>query len=212
MKTGYTDLTIILDRSGSMSHIRKDTIGGINAFIEEQKKASGEATMTLIQFDHAYEENYLRKPITEVVPLTDATYCPRGNTALLDAIGRTINILGTAYAAMDESSRPEKVVLVIQTDGEENASQEFSSSKIKEMIELQRDAYHWEFIFLGANQDAFAIAASMGIPKANAMTFAYDGAGSKDAYLSASAMVAHSRSTGDSLRGFTSADYSNQVR
>jgi uncharacterized protein YegL len=212
MKQGYTDITMVLDRSGSMGHIRTDTIGGINSFIEAQQKGPGEATLTLVQFDDQYQVDYLRTPIKEVQPLTEETYIPRGNTALLDAIGKTIVTLGEQYKKMPESRRPERVIMVIQTDGEENASREYNKTTIKEMITLQQSTYKWDFIFLGANQDAFANARAMGIPAANAMSAAYDAMGTQSAYRSASNIILQSRVGGQSVGGFSQSDYDAQKR
>lgn len=212
MKTGYTDITVILDRSGSMVFVKKDTIGGFNQFLEDQKKAPGEATITLVQFDHEHEVVYLRQPIADAPALSDETYRPRGNTALLDAIGRTVNTLGETYASMDESNRPENVVLVIQTDGQENASKEFSPAAIKEMIERQTKEYAWEVVYLGANQDAFAVGASIGILRSHSMTYAGDSKGTADALLAVSANLCAYRSGNMASMAYQDADHAKQAR
>ena len=180
MKTGYTHISIVLDRSGSMESVKADTIGGFNAFLQEQKTAPGEATLTLAQFDNEYDllENFA--PIEIVKPLTDTTYVPRGSTALLDAIGRTIVDIGARLASLPEDARPSHVLFVILTDGEENASHEFTRPKIFEMISHQRDAYAWEFVFIGANQDAISAGASMGISAGNSIAYAPSPAGQAD--------------------------------
>lgn len=169
MKENLTYVVVLLDRSGSMGVVRDSTIEGINTFIEGQKKAPGEARMTLIQFDNDYEVNYLDKPINEVLPLNHETYCPRGMTALIDAMGRTIDELGARLSNTPEGMRPSKVVVVVQTDGAENASRIYSRAQVSDMIKHQREKYSWEFIFLGANQDAIATASSYSI--ANAITY-----------------------------------------
>jgi hypothetical protein len=173
MRSDLTDITVILDRSGSMEACRSDAEGGLNHFIEEQKKAPGEALFTLIQFDNQYEFVHKGIPI-QTVP--HFTLHPRGCTALLDAIGRAINETGTRLAAMPEDQRPGLVVLAILTDGMENASREFTQVKIKEMIEHQQHVYKWQFTYLGANQDAFQVAANYGIPLAGAANFSADAA------------------------------------
>lgn len=184
MKENYTDISIVLDRSGSMESIKDDTIGGFNSFLSEQKKVPGAATITLAQFDDVYETVYQAIDLQAAPLLNDQTFVPRGTTALLDAIGRTINETGKRLAAMAESNRPAKVIFVILTDGHENASREFSMPQINEMIRRQRDTYSWEFVFLGANQDAIASAGQMGIQAANAMTYAANKVGTEAAFYS----------------------------
>lgn len=160
MNNALTDITLVVDRSGSMAAIREDAEGGINTFVAEQCKQSGEAMLTLVQFDTKYEFLYRGAPIREVAKYE---LLPRGSTALLDAIGRAIVETGARLARMPESERPGLVVFVITTDGQENASREFTKPQIKQMIEHQQQKYGWQFTFLGANQDAFAEAHAMGI-------------------------------------------------
>ncbi len=172
MKEGYTDITFILDRSGSMGSIADDTIGGFNTFIKGQKETEGKATFNLIQFDNQYEVVHENVDMKEVPDLDFTTFVPRGSTALYDAIGRTVISTGSRLKEMIEEDRPEKIIFVILTDGYENASREFKQSKIFEMIKHQEDKYNWEFIFLGANQDAFEIGATLGIKRGSTMTYA----------------------------------------
>lgn len=160
MKHDLTDITLVVDRSGSMESIRADAQGGVNTLIEEQAKQEGEAFLTLVEFDQHYEFVHQGTPIQEVKPYE---LVPRGMTALLDAVGRAINETGQRLAAMPESQRPGLVVFIIVTDGQENSSREFSLAQIKEMIQKQQSEYNWQFTFLGANQDAFAEAGGMGI-------------------------------------------------
>ena len=181
-----TDITIILDRSGSMQTVAEDTIGGFNRFLEDQKSAPGEAVLTLIQFDDKYEAVYRAKPIAKARPLDHTTFVPRGSTALLDAIGRTIDEAGFRLSATPEKERPEKVIMVILTDGYENASRHFTMQKINEMISHQRDVYNWEFVFLGANQDAIATASQFGIAGDAALTYASTSTGTAAAFASMS--------------------------
>lgn len=173
----YTDVTLVLDRSGSMNSVREATIESFNGFLESQKHGAGVATISLIQFDDQYEPVYAVRPIAEAPPLSRKTYQPRGSTALLDAIGRTIEETGQRYAAMPEAERPGAVVFVTLTDGFENASTQFTMARINERIAHQRDVYGWQFVFLAANQDAIATAAGMGIAAAQAVTFAASPAG-----------------------------------
>jgi len=169
-KKGKIDTTLILDRSGSMDAAKDDTIGGFNRFLSEAKKFP-DTTFTLVLFDDQYEVPFDTKPISEQPELTAETFVPRGRTALYDAIGRTINSIGARLASLPEDERPEKVVVVILTDGLENMSKEFTAEKIKEMITHQQDSYKWEFSFLGANQDAILSARTMGIKTSSALTY-----------------------------------------
>jgi len=179
MKTDFTDITVVLDRSGSMASVVNDTKGGFDHFVDDQKKAPGQANLTLVQFDTIYDFVHQGKPIAEVPPLV---FEPRGGTALLDAIGRAINETGARLKAMPESDRPAKVVFVIITDGEENASKEFTKDRINDMIKHQRDAYKWEFVFLGANQDAIQAGTQLGIAPLNSMTYAHNSKGVQAAF------------------------------
>lgn len=176
-----------------MQSVKEDTIGGFNQFLADQKQAPGEAAITLVQFDDVYEAVYRGIPIKDARPLDGSTFVPRGSTALLDAIGRTINDAGKRLEAMPEDQRPENVIFVIVTDGEENASREFNAAQVNDLISHQRDVYRWEFVFLGANQDAITTAANLGISTANALTYAANAAGVQRAYNSLSANVVSHR-------------------
>ena len=171
MRADLTDITLVVDRSGSMSRIREDAEGGVNTFVSQQTKEPGEALFTLVQFDTEYEFLHKGIPIKEV-PKYELV--PRGMTALLDAVGRAINETGERLAKMAEEDRPGLVIFVVMTDGLENSSQEFTKAQIKEMIERQQNEYNWHFTFLGANQDAFAEAGSMGIPMGGAANYDAD--------------------------------------
>ena len=160
MRTDLTDITMVVDRSGSMESIKSDAEGGINSFIHQQKQEPGEALLTLVQFDTEYEFVHSGVPVKQIPAFT---LVPRGSTALLDAVGRAINETGARLAAMAESQRPALVVFVIVTDGAENSSREFTRDQIRTMVEHQQSAYKWQFTFLAANQDAFAAGGSMGI-------------------------------------------------
>lgn len=194
-RKNHAEIVFILDRSGSMQSIQTDAIGGFNAFIESQKKVAGTADITLVLFDHEYQKVYDAKDINSVELLTDKTYIPRGNTALLDAIGRSINEAGAKLNALKEDERAEKVMVCILTDGAENASKEFTNQKIKEMIEHQRSKYNWEFAYLGANQDAFATASMYGITRGMTSNFIPDAGGTKMAYACLDTMATKYRSS-----------------
>ncbi len=176
-----TDITVVLDRSGSMASVRDDTIGGFNSFLEEQKSVPGLARVSLVQFDDKYEIVYECRDVQDAPLLSAQTFVPRGSTALLDAIGRTMTATGVRLAALPEEGRPEKVLLVVMTDGEENASHEFSGSQIFDMITHQREKYAWEVVFIGANQDAVVTGASYGLPAASALDYAATPAGTRHA-------------------------------
>jgi hypothetical protein len=162
MRTDLTDITMVIDRSGSMQSIRSDAEGGINAFIQQQKNESGEALLTLVQFNTQYDFVHSGASIQQVPAFT---LKPAGSTALLDAVGRAINETGSRLSAMSESERPGLVVFVIVTDGHENSSREFTREQIREMVQHQQSVYSWQFTFLAANQDAFAEGASLGIAR-----------------------------------------------
>lgn len=194
-----TDITMILDRSGSMTATRKETVGGVNRFLEEQKKVPGEAVFSLVQFDDFYENWTTGKKLAEVEPMTEESYQPRGWTALIAAIARTIEETGERLRALPEAERPNKVVFVIITDGQENWSEKVSWSKgvtraaLREMVERQREVYKWEFVFLGANQDAFEEARFIGVPVANVANYNADPVGTARAYAAVSVGMSNLR-------------------
>ena len=171
MKTNLTELVFILDRSGSMDGLESDTIGGFNSMLAKQQKEDGECRITTVLFDHEYEILHDRIDIKAVNAITEKEYFVRGNTALLDAIGRTINKIGNTQKHTAEQYRAEKVLFVITTDGMENASREYTYDKIKSQIERQKSTYGWEFIFLGANIEAVEVADRFGIARNRAQNF-----------------------------------------
>lgn len=177
MKKGLIELVFILDRSGSMGGLESDTIGGYNAMLEKQKKEQGEAIITTVLFDDSYELLHDRINIRGIAPITDKEYYVRGSTALLDAIGKTINIIGNVQKYTADDERAKHVMFVITTDGMENSSREFSYEKVHQMIEHQKNKYGWEFIFLGANIDAIATAERFGIKKDRAANYNADSEG-----------------------------------
>jgi hypothetical protein len=191
-----TDVTVILDRSGSMEAIASDVIGGFNQFLSAQQRQPGDCRLTLVQFDDQYEVVYLARPIAGAARLTAKSFEPRGSTALLDAIGRTIDTTGTRLAALPEANRPDRVLLAIITDGEENASVHYTRERIFKMISSQQAVYGWAFLFLAANQDAIAEAATVGIGAQQSMNFAATGAGMRAASSAMSDAVSAFRSTG----------------
>lgn len=196
MKQNLTYIRGVIDKSGSMSNIHKESIQGLNAFIEEQKKQPGEANFGLMIFDTTYKNIIENKNLKDVELLTETSYMPSGMTALLDAIGKTIDELGIELSKLDESERPEKVLIIILTDGDENSSKEYSKTQIFDKIKHQKEVYNWEFIFLAANQDAIATAANFGIGANAALNFASNAVGTKSVYDSMSAATSLYRSGG----------------
>lgn len=179
MKKGLTELVMILDRSGSMSGLEADTIGGFNSMIEKQKREEGEAYVSVVLFDDVSEVICDRVDIRKVEPMTDRQYYVRGCTALLDAIGGAIHHIGNIHKYAREEDVPEKTLFIITTDGMENASTVYNYEKIRRMIERQKEKYHWEFLFLGANIDAISVAGRFGINANRAVRYEHDSAGTQ---------------------------------
>ena len=193
MKKTYHELICIIDRSGSMESIRDDAIGGFNAFISKQKKQPEPTLVTLELFDDRFERVYEAMQIEEIVPLDQNTFVPRGSTALLDAIGRS---LANAYVRINNlarNERPEGVVVAILTDGEENSSREFGFHTVSEMIARRREEDGWEFVYLGANQDAIATASMLSLSADDAVSFAPTPQGTQAAYEAMNDCVAERR-------------------
>lgn len=182
MTPKHTEILFILDRSGSMQSMATAAIAGFNSFLREQAAEPDPARLTLVLFDDQYETPYLSLPLCEILPLDATRYIPRGSTALLDAIGRGIDELGQSLAALPAEQRPASVIVAILTDGEENASTHFKIQDIQKRIRHQTDKYQWNFLFLGANQDAIASAVQLGIHHGNAATYVADASG-QDASL-----------------------------
>jgi len=215
MKKDYTHITMILDRTGSMDKVRDDTIGGFNAFLEDQQKLGTEegpvlleeerdiannCTMTLVQFDSTdpYEVLHDFAPIGDIPKLTRDTFVPRASTPLLDTIGRGINDLEAKIGGMSEEEKPERVVFVILTDGEENCSREFTDrGQIFKMIKERQENDNWQFVFLGADQDAISEAHALGIPKLSTMTYSKSQAGTQCAFAALDDSMAKLRCSAD---------------
>ena len=207
MKKNLTELVFILDRSGSMSGLESDTIGGFNAMLEKQKAASGEALVSTVLFDNESEVIHDRVNISNVAPLSDREYYVRGCTALLDAVGGAIHHIGNVHKYAREEDRPEKTLFVITTDGMENASHKYSYDRVKAMIEKQRTKHGWEFIFLGANIDAAREAARFGIRADMAANYHADSVGTGVIYETVNEAVLHVRNCAAPL----SADWKEKV-
>ena len=179
MKKNLTELVFILDRSGSMSGLEADTIGGFNAMIEKQKKEDGEAFVSTVLFDNESEVVHDRVDIRSIRPMTDRDYTVRGCTALLDAIGGAIHHIGNVHKYAREEDVPEHTLFIITTDGMENASRRYTADKVRRMIERQKARYGWEFLFLGANIDAVETARHFGIGADRAVNYHADRAGTQ---------------------------------
>ena len=177
MRKGLTEVVFILDRSGSMSGLEADTIGGFNSLIEKQKKEEGEALVSVILFDDRTEVLYDRVPVRRVEPMTDRQYYVRGCTALLDAVGGAVHHIANVHKYAREEDRPEKTLFIITTDGMENASRAYNYREVKEMVEKEQKKYGWEFLFLGANIDSVQVAGRFGIRADRAMNYECDRAG-----------------------------------
>ena len=195
MRKGLTEVVFILDRSGSMRGLEADTIGGFNSMIEKQQKEEGEAYISTILFDDQSEVLYDRIPIGKVEPMNDNQYYVRGCTALLDAIGGAIHHIGNVHKYARDEDRPEKTLFIITTDGMENASRQYDYKKIKKMIERQKEKYHWEFIFLGANIDAVEVAGRFGIDSSRAVRYECDSVGTQLNFNVMSKMVSAARTS-----------------
>ena len=193
MKKNLTELVFILDRSGSMAGLERDTIGGFNAMIEKQKREQGEAIVSTVIFDNVSEVIHDRVPLERIKPMTERDYYVRGCTALLDAVGGAIHHIGNVHKYAREEDRPEKTLFVITTDGMENASRKYSYSRLKEMIERQKEKYGWEFLFLGANIDAAKEAARFGITADRAANYHADSVGTGVIYESVSEAITQVR-------------------
>ena len=174
MKKSLTEIVFILDRSGSMSGLEADTIGGFNSLISKQKKEDGQALVSTVLFDDRSEVLHDRVPLERIEKMTDSDYFVRGCTALLDAIGGAIHHIGNVHKYAREEDRPEKTLFIITTDGMENASKRYTYDKVRQMVERQKSKYGWEFIFLGANIDALEVAGRFGITEDHAANYHCD--------------------------------------
>lgn len=193
MKENLTELVFILDRSGSMSGLESDTIGGYNSLIAKQKKEKGEAIVTTVLFDDRMKMIHNRMPIELVKKLTKKDYYVGGCTALLDAVGETIDHIWSEHKKLKKDERPAKTLFVITTDGLENASKKYSFKDIKKMIEKQKEKHNWEFLFLGANIDAIEVAGSMGISADRAANYHCDSEGTALNYSVLGAAISRAR-------------------
>lgn len=189
-----TEIVFILDRSGSMSGLEADTIGGYNSMLKKQKDTQGEAIVTTVLFDDDYEVVHNRTNIEKILPISEKEYFVRGSTALLDAVGKSVSKTINSIKNTKKAEQPDKVMFVIITDGMENSSKEYTYQKLKKMIDHQKKQYKWEFIFLGANIDAIATAAQFGIDEDRAVNYNADSEGTKLNYEVVSELIVNMRS------------------
>ena len=209
MKKGLTELVFILDKSGSMDHLTSDTIGGFNSMIASQKQEDGEAYVTTVLFSSQHTILHDHINVQEVQPITEKDYYAMGMTALLDAVGNTIDLVGQRLSDTPEEERPEKVIFVITTDGMENSSKEFTKSKVKEMIEHQQDVYSWTFMFLGANIDAVKEGTDLGIKSKFSKTYTASDIGTQSIYKAVCDTVSYCRSVEE--KAYASGDWEAQA-
>lgn len=195
VKNNITELVFIIDRSGSMSGLEADTIGGFNSMIEKQKKNNGTAYISTILFDNETEVLHDRVPIEQIKPMTDKDYYVRGCTALLDAVGSSVKHIRNIHKYARKEDVPEHTMFVITTDGMENASRLYSGQKVKEMIEKAKKKYGWEFLFIGANIDAIETAHSFGISENRAVNYNPDSKGTEIMFESISQAVTECRTS-----------------
>ena len=177
MKKGLTEIVFILDRSGSMAGLEADTIGGYNSMISKQKSEEGEALVSTVLFDGETEVLHDRVPLDTIEPIANKEYYVLGSTALLDAVGGAIHHIGNIHKYARPEDVPEKTLFIITTDGMENSSRQYTYDKVKKMVERQKEKYHWEFIFLGANIDAVSVADRFGVDRYHAVRYECDSAG-----------------------------------
>ena len=196
MQKGLTELVFILDKSGSMAGLEKDTIGGFNSMLTKQKAEAGQCRVTTALFDNRYMLLHDRIDIRAVSPITEKEYSVGGSTALLDAIGRSIKKIADVQRSTADEYRAEKVIFIIITDGEENSSREFSADAVRKLISTEKEQYGWEFLFLGANIDAVETAGRFGISADRAAEYVPDKRGTALNYAVMSEAVSEFRSTG----------------
>lgn len=205
-KNGITELVFILDRSGSMRGLEKDTIGGFNSMIEKQKKQEGECYVSTVLFDNESEVVHDRVKLSEIEPMTEDDYYVRGCTALIDAVGGAIHHIGNIHKYARPEDVPEHTMLIITTDGMENASHRYTSDKVKQMIKRQKEKFGWEFLFIGANIDAVETASRYGISSDRAVNYNADSKGTEILYNTVSASICQMRTNAP-----LNADWSDEI-
>jgi hypothetical protein len=196
MNKEKTEIVVLMDASGSMHSIREDAVGGLNAFVEDQKKESGEANLTVTFFDSNRYAKWQDGIDLQSCPVLGEEYQPGASTPLLDATGRTIEELGARLSGLDDAERPGRVMVIILTDGHENSSRHFTKEQVKGLIRQQEATYKWEFVYLGANVDAFAEGAEMGFQMDHIAGFTSSKRGIRAAFDAVSASAKQYRRRG----------------
>ncbi len=212
MNKNLTELVFVLDKSGSMSGLEKDTIGGFNSMLEKQRGEEGDVVISTVLFDDHMQVLHDRTDLAGIGNLTDKDYTVGGSTALLDALGNSIRHINKVQKALPEDERPAKTMFIITTDGQENSSHDFSYEKIRKMVEKKQEKKQWEFLFLGANMDAISAAASIGIKANRAANFRCDAVGTAVNYSALSKAVSKFRSCEAACAGAALADWDEEVR
>ncbi len=211
MNNNLTELVFVLDKSGSMSGLEKDTIGGFNSMLEKQRKEDGDVIISTVLFDDSMQVIHDRAGIDKIDNLTDKDYQVGGCTALLDALGKSIKHINKVQKALPEDERPAKTMFIITTDGQENSSHDFSYDKIRKMVEKKQEKKQWEFLFLGANMDAISAAADIGIKANRATNFHSDAVGTAVNYSALSKAVSKFRMCEPGFAGAALEDWDEDV-
>jgi hypothetical protein len=188
-----THITLVLDRSGSMDAVRDDAIGGFNAFIDQQRAAPGRATLTLVEFDHEYTTVCRAQPIADVPRMDRDRFIPRGQTALYDAVGRSVAETAEHLASLPEDEKPARVIVAVLTDGQENASKEYSYERVRAILGEKATAAGWHVLFLASDLNVAATAVRMGVPESHTQTFERSSRGTRDAFTHVSRVVTSMR-------------------
>lgn len=212
MKKNLTELVFVIDKSGSMSGLEKDTIGGFNSMLNKQRDEEGEVAITTVLFDDKMQVLHDRADLAKVANLTNKDYQVGGCTALLDALGRTIKHINKVQKSLPEDECPDRTMFIITTDGQENSSHEYSYEKIRKMIEKKREKKQWEFLFLGANMDAISAAADIGIQAGRAVRYCCDSVGTAVNYRSLSKAISKYRECDDEHLADVLTDWDEDIR